>query len=137
MVAVVDIIIVFGGRAVHDFVAQGPGFDVAAFPDTLGHLIDFIRMGSGTIHDHRGVDLGAVCQGDTLNLSAVTSYIGNFGIEQEFGAFGFGGAHDIVGRQGGIIYITTFRTEEPAFEFFFRVIKKCGVFGASHRPELV
>jgi len=42
-----------------------------------------------------------------------------------------------VGRQSGIIYITTFRTKEPPFEFFFGFVKEGGVFGTPHRPELV
>ena len=57
MVAVVEVIIIVRRRAVHDFMAQGFGLDIAAVPDPFGHLVDFVRMGSGHIDDNTGIKL--------------------------------------------------------------------------------
>ena len=97
MISIIEIIIVFGARAVHDFMTQGFSFDFAAFPDRLGHLIYFIRMGPGAVYDDRGVNPVAVCQGDALNLSIGASNIDNLGIEHELSPFGLGSTHDVVG----------------------------------------
>jgi hypothetical protein len=116
MVAVVEIIVIFGGGAVHDFVAQGLGLDVAAFPDARGHLVDFEGVGAGAV-DHDGrIDLGAVGQGDALDLALGGADLDDLGVEHETWHLGFGGAHDVVGRQGRVVHVTALGTEQGAFE---------------------
>ena len=112
-------------------------FDVAAFPDAGGHLVDLEGVRAGAVDHDGGVDLGAVGQGDALDLALGGADFDHLGVEHEGGALGFGGAHDVVGRQGRVVDIAALGAEQAAFEHLGGFFPEGRILGAFDRPELV
>lgn len=83
MVAVFAVVIAFRRRAVHHFVTQGLGLDVAALPDARRHLVDLKGVGTGGVHYHRCVDLGAVGQANALDPAIGGANLDYFGVEKD------------------------------------------------------